>query len=212
MATKIERIAQLIESAQMSFEAGFLSEAARKRATECLSHAYGYQRDLAHEACIDAANAGDGLHGQARTDHFNAFDIPFDLHQVRERHFATFARWSGEPAAQLIRALVDMRAAIKAAPVGIARPQASAIEVKAAEVRKTIREQMDARHADYLVALDIGRHFGGLPVSVNAHTVWGHKGAVFTRHFFYLAGKFTALQVIMAAADTLAREKEAAGA
>lgn len=201
------RIADLIASAQFSFEAGFASEAARKRAIECLSHAYSYQRDLAHDACIGAAA---GLEGEARIEHFNAFDIPFDLHQVRERHFATFTRWAGESAADLVRAMGDMRAAMKAAPVGIAKPAPTEAEEKAQRIYKAISEVMAQRKADYLRALDLGRHFGGLPVSVNSHYVHGHKGAVFIRNFFYLGGKLTALNVIIAAAQTLEDEKAAA--
>lgn len=204
------RITKLITEAQAAFDAGFLSEAARKRAIANLSTAYQMQRDNAHDACIDAANGAQPLEGQARVDHFNAFDLPFDLHAFRPKHFPTLVRWAGQNEAELVSDLLAMREAMKAAPVGIAKAAPSALEAKEAQVRETVREFMDRRHADYLHALDIGHLFGGkLPVSVNAHTVWGHKGAVFTRHFYYLAGKFTALNVIMAAAQTLEDEANA---
>ena len=203
------RIIKLVAEAQAAFDAGFLSEAARKRAIASISNAYQMQRDNAHDACIDAANAAQ-LDGDARRDHFNAFDLPYDLHQVRERHFPTLVRWAGQNEAELVSDLLSMREAMKAAPVGIAKAAPTALEAKEAQVRETVREFMDRRHADFVRALDIGHIFGGrLPVSVNAHTVWGHKGAVFTRHFYYLAGKFTALNVIMAAAQALEDEANA---
>jgi hypothetical protein len=206
---KAARIQALITEAQAAFEAGFPSEAARKRAMSNLSTAYGYQRDIAHDACINHANEHK-LDGQARVDHFNAFDLPFDLHQFRDRHFTCLAFWGDDAAAQLVADLIELRAAMKAAPVGIAKAAPTALEAKEAQVRETVAEFMARRKADYLHALDIGHLFGGrLPVSVNAHTVWGHKGAVFTRHFYYLAGKFTALNVIMAAAQTLEDEANA---
>ena len=45
-------------------------------------------------------------------------------------------------------------------------------------------------------------------VSVTPHLVTNEHNTTFTRCFFYLSGKLTALSVIMAALDTLNREKE----
>lgn len=198
--------ADRIALAQAAFEAGFASKAAQKRALDDLNRAYDAIRTAAHDAQISYANGNPALnnHGENRNRFFNDNDLPFDLHQVRDRHVEIIAKWGNE--AQTVRDLIALRAAIKAAPIAPApvKPEA---EAKAEAVRKSIVEIMEARKAQFVEALEIGRMFGGLPVSVNAHWVHGHKGAVFVRHFFYLRGKLTPLNLIIAAADQLEREK-----
>lgn len=109
-----------------------------------------------------------------------------------------------------IERLVELRAEIKAAPVNPAPvKEMNPYEVKA---RAKIADVMAKRQADYVDALELGEIFGGLPVSVNSHVVHGHKGAIFYRNFYYLAGKFMALNVIIAAAQELERRKESASA
>lgn len=210
-----------IEIAAAAFEAGFLSMAAKKRAQEELSRAYTTIRDGAHSASIKFAN-GLGLDGEARTAHFNEFDLPFDLHQVRERHFPLIVRWAGQDAAELVSDMISLRNAIKDAPMAPA-PVKPEVEVKAAAIRQSIIDEMEARKVRFVEALDLGRYFAehfprlnkdgtdaapaaSLPVTVNAHWVWGHKGAQFARHFFYLNGRLTALNTIMAVAEQLNRE------
>jgi membrane-associated HD superfamily phosphohydrolase len=70
---------------------------------------------------------------------------------------------------------------------------------------------MEGRKAQFVEGLEIARMFNGLPVSVNAHWVHGHKGTNFIRYFFYLAGELTPLNMIMAIAQAHEAEKEAAG-
>jgi hypothetical protein len=210
-AAKIERC---IADATAAFEAGFLSEAARKRAQQDVSRAYEAIRDLAHHAQIDYANATPGLDvAPGRGEFFAANEMPFDLHQVRDRHLPIFERFGGR--AEVVRSLIDLRAAIKAAPVAPA-PARPEVEIKAERVRLSIVEEMKRRNVAFVERLDAARFFnelyprrdGGiaLPVSVNAHWVHGHKGAVFLRHFFYLRGVLTPLNTIIAIAETLERE------
>lgn len=216
MKTPAERIA----SAQAAFEAGFLSMAAKKRAQDELNRAY----ETIREAAIDgvrafARNEAPGTDEAAyaiRNGIFRANDLPFDLHQVRDAHIVTIRKWRGDEAG-MIRDMIALRAAIKDAPLSPA-PAKPEIEVKAEQVRRTIMEEMERRKALYIDGLDITRTLNeifpradgkiALPVSVNAHWVHGHKGARFIRHFFYLHGKLTPLNTIIAIAETLEREQE----
>lgn len=204
--TAADRIADRLDAAQAAFEAGFASKAAQKRALDDLNRAYDRARDAARDVIISHANATPGLdtNGDARIEFFNANDLPFDLHQVRDRHVEIIAKWSDF--APVVRELIALRAAIKAAEIAPA-PAKPEIEVRAEAVRRSVVEEIERRKAQYVEALEIGRLFNGLPVSVNAHLVHGHKGAVFVRHFFYLRGKLTPLNIILAAADTLEAEK-----
>ena len=199
MKTAADRIA----TAQAAFEAGFSSKAAQKRALDYLNRAYSTVRESAHLEQIKAAPSFDDQ--AARAAHFAANDLPFDLHQVRDRHVDILIAW-GAPLVE-VRAMIDLRAAIKSAE--IAAPVVNERKEKVETVRRTIVEEMQRRQAQYVEALDIARLFENLPVSVNAHWVHGHKGAIFLRHFFYLAGRLTPLNTIIAAAEQAQREREA---
>lgn len=220
--------ADRIALAQAAFEAGFLSNAARKRAQEELSRAYNSIREKAFDAVRDHAFAtipgAEQADYTARNEIFRANDLPFDLHQVRDRHVEIVAKWSDDAA--ILPEMIALRAAIKAAEIAPA-PAKPEIEVKAEIVRRSIVEEMERRKALFVEGMEIGRIFAqlyprkdkdgnalgpsaSLPVTVNAHWVHGHKGAVFTRNFFYLAGKLTPLNTIIAIADQLEREAEAA--
>lgn len=205
--------ADRIATAQAAFEAGFLSMAAKKRALDELNRAYETIRDAAHGAQIAAAPYQHSAvvlteeQYAERGAFFRANDLPFDLHQVRDRHIEIIAKWDGD--AQTVRDLIDLRAAIKDAEIAPA-PAKPEAEQKAEAVRKSIIEEMEARKAQFVEGLEIARLFNGLPVSVNAHWVHGHKGAVFLRHFFYMRGKLTPLNMILAIAEAHEAEKKAA--
>lgn len=196
--------ADRITAAAAAFEAGFASKAAQKRALDDLNRAYSSVRDAAHLEQIKAAPSFDER--EARAAHFAANDMPFDLHQVRDRHVDILVAWGANIVD--VRGMIDLRAAIKSAEIAPAPVNETKVRVEA--VRRTLLEEMERRQVQFVEGLDMARHFGGLHVSVNAHWVHGHKGAVFIRHFFYLAGRLTPLNTIMAIADQLEREKEEA--
>lgn len=209
LAARNERVAKRIADAQAAFEAGFLSKAAQKRALDDLNRAYDMIRETAHDAQIDHANADETgplcTDYQARGEFFASCDLPFDLHQVRDRHVAIIEEWSADHA-PVVRDLIALRAAIKAAEIAPAPVNEEKERVEA--IRQTIVDEMARRQAQFVEALDLGRKFGGLPVTVSAHWVHGHKGAIFLRHFFYLNGRLTPLNVIIAAAQRLEAEKK----
>lgn len=195
------KTATYLAKAQDAFEAGFASKAAQKRAMDDLNCAYRYEREALMKTILAARTPE-----TAEQNHADYWAVFADLHQVRERHFEIAARYADTFG--IVREMIALRAAIKDAEIIAAPRNESAAKVEA--IRKTITEEMERRKAQYIEALEIGRHFGGLPVSVNAHWVHGHKGTVFLRHFFYLRGKLTPLNLIMAAAEQLEREDQAA--
>ena len=205
MITEIQtaRIAKRLDTATAAFEKGFASEAARKEALRNVSSAF----EIIRAAVTDAILAERGPLASAEgTDAQQAltniyYDMPFNLHQIRDQHFAVYAAY---PEFEQVRDLIEFRNAIKAAE--IIRHERPANEARVEAIRKSIFDQMAARKEKYVRELDLAHHFGGMRVSVNAHMVYGHKGAVFPRYFFFLNGEFTALQTIMAIADQLERE------
>lgn len=135
---------------------------------------------------------------------FSIWDVPFDLHQIRDKHFRLF----DEAHHADLTDLITFRVLLKELEVVKPAPKSDRITAKQAEVTETVVDLIERRMAQYHEAVELGRLFGGLPVSVTPHQVTNGYNTTFTRCFYYLAGKFTPLQVILAAMDTLAHEKE----
>jgi hypothetical protein len=198
-----------LNEATSGFEAGFQSKAGQKRALEAVSSAYARIRRNLMDTFLDER-------GTVAVDDDNRFvmtaeqqrlhdlywSVP-DLHNVREKHFEIFAAY---PVFEQVRDMIALREAIKGAAI-VAKPVDVAAE-RVETIRKSIIEQIEMRKAQFVRGMNVARLFNGLPVSVNAHLVHGHKGTVFLRHFFYLAGELTPLNIIMGVADAHAREKE----
>ncbi len=191
-------ISDYVDPALEALNAGFASVAAQKRALDNVSRAF----DLCKSSIQNALLADRSIGGDNWRELY--YNVPA-LHNWKERHAADY-EFSGVTAT--VAELVDLRNAIKAAPINfVAKPEPSPFQVRA---EKTIAEIIERRGAQYLRALDLSEIFGGLMVSVNTHVVHGHKGAVFYRSFYYLAGEFTPLNIIIAAAEELSRRAEAA--
>lgn len=194
-----------ITAAQTAFEAGFLSKAAQKRALDELNRAWSNIHDDIHHAVIKQANDTWQHNCEERWAFFRENETPFDLHQIRDKHFPTIEKWSDH--GPIVRDLIALRAAIKGAE--LAPAPVNEEKAKIETIRRSIIEEIEMRKAQFIEGLEMARHFKGLPVSVNAHWVYGHKGARFIRHFFYLNGKLTPLNMIMAIAQTLEDERAA---
>jgi hypothetical protein len=208
------RAARYIESAQTAFEAGFRSKAAQKDAIDSLNRAYDIVRDFSHGLIIDGApyhgvdwsaltpDEQDARHDE-RHAYFDAREQPFGLHQVRDRHLPVFAQYGD--CAWVVQQLIDLRAAVKAAPVTPPQKDAEVAAVEAAQ--KSVLDLIKTRQAQYENAVALGELFGGLPVTMNWHYVQNQYNTIFPRCFFYLDGKLTPLNVLVAASQELERRK-----
>lgn len=202
---------QYVSSASEALAAGFASEAARKRANENITRAYDQLCSNVRKALLDARGPcvkdakGEPLIVDGRivwpdpeAEAANSalyWSVPSNLPKAISRKHDGLIPYGYD-----IAALIELRAQIKAAEIiKVERPEAE-IEAKSEQVRKSITEWLEARKASYVETLDVARLFNGLPVTVTAHYVHGHKGGCWLRHFYYVRGKLTALQVIMAAA------------
>ena len=172
----------------------FAAKSHQKEALGQLNSGYQMLRENNFQFSIDSLS---------REDYYA---IPFDLHQIREKHFRLF----DEAHHAELTDLMTFRVLLKELEVVKPAPKTDRITAKQAEVTETVVDLIERRMAQYHEAVELGRLFGGLPVSVTPHQVTNGYNTTFTRCFYYLDGKFTPLQVIMAAADKLAREKEEA--
>ena len=172
----------------------FAAKSHQKEALGELNSGYQMLRENNFQFSIDSLS---------REDYYA---IPFDLHQIRDKHFRLF----DEAHHADLTDLITFRVLLKELEVVKPAPKSDRITAKQAEVTETVVDLIERRMAQYHEAVELGRLFGGLPVSVTPHQVTNGYNTTFTRCFYYLDGKFTPLQVIMAAADKLAREKEEA--
>lgn len=203
--TRLERAQARTDKALALLDAGFTAKARQKEANDQINRAYSELRDYLHSAVICRYRPEDESEESWRgyVDRLNEYDMPFDLHHVRDRHIAKARELSAE-VADRIAFLVETRAAVKAEPIQKVEPKApSAYQVKA---EKTLAELIEKRMTQYLEAVELGRIFEGLPVSANTHVVINQYGTQFLRTYYYLNGKLTPLGVIIAAAEQLARE------
>jgi hypothetical protein len=172
----------------------FAAKSHQKEALGELNSGYQMLRENNFQFSIDSLS---------REDYYA---IPFDLHQIRKKHFRLF----DEAHHAELTDLMTFRVLLKELEVVKPAPKTDRITAKQAEVTETVVDLIERRMAQYHEAVELGRLFGGLPVSVTPHQVTNGHNTTFTRCFYYLAGKFTPLQVILAAMDTLAQEKESA--
>lgn len=192
-----------LDRALSALNEGFASKTAQQKAIDDLNRAYeiGVDRMIRDELLqIDYAD---------RDDNWNTLygAVPA-LHNWKQKHSELFAQFSENVA--MAEQFVALRATIKAAPINLpVRAEKSPYQVKAEE---TLMQLIERRKTQYLEAVQLGEIFGGLPVSANTHLVTNEQGTTFLRTFYYLAGRFTALAVIIAAAEELERRKEAKAA
>lgn len=191
-------------AATAAMEAGFTSKAGQKSAAADVTRAYEIlRREIMDELLAQPRNADGSWTNEAASNFY--WDCPSYPHQWRAKHADALLAVlpHREATAAQIAGLVDLRAAILATPVVPVARDAQAERV--AVVQGSIRELLERRRAQYDRALDCAAIFGGLPVSANVHLVTNEHGTTFLRAFYYLRGEFTPLNVILAAADELAR-------
>jgi len=194
--TKLKTVQDHINfaSEQIQADGTFAAKAHKKEAMGILNAAY---------SLILRGNVEFSLDNLSRED---CWLIPFDLHQIREKHMRLFdASLHAE-----IKTLLALRSEFKEVEIVKPAPKNDRVEAKHKEVSKTVHQMIQDHVAKYHEAVELGRLFGGLPVSVTPHLVTNEFNTTFTRCFYYLNGKMTPLSVIMAAAEKLAAEKEKA--
>lgn len=184
------------------FEAGFMSKAAKKRALESASRAYEEIRGIVMSEILDRRTAENEEENRALY-----WAVPMDLHLVRDKHFALLADF---PIYARARDLVALRNEIKTATIAAIPVNTQAEKVET--IRRSIIEELEARHANFVEGLDLSKRLGGLSVYANAHYCFMQNGTRYVRYFFYLHGKLTALNSIMAIAETMEREEAAKAA
>ena len=185
------------DRAHAAFEAGFTSKAAKQAALNDISRAYGLLRDEITNLVLDVAR-------EERTASHNDlyWDLPSCPGHWRARHrvlaVSTFPQTA--EICDRIEELATLRAAVKDAVV------VHKVDERVERVQNSVRKVMEQRQAAYARGLDLSELFGGLSVSANVHLVTNQHGTSFLRAFYFMHGRLTALNVILAVAQTLTDE------
>ena len=114
--------------------------------------------------------------------------IPLDLHQIRDKHTHLF----DEVHHANLNELVTLRVLLKLIPVVKPEPKSDRITAKQAEVTATVVDMIKRRTAQYHEAVELGRLFGGLNVSVTPHLVTNEFNTTFTRCFYIITKRASA--------------------
>lgn len=201
-----------ISKAHAMLENGFSSKAEQKRALDACSKAMELVKAEFSSACLDLYTYDERKSAE--------FDEVNELYYAQP-NTATFAKYLKRAESALVRMdgdlmsylvasgeqVVAMVQSIKAAEINAQAPKVSAREVS---IKLSIMELMEKRGEQFNRCLMLDEMFGRMPVHANVHLVHGHKGSIFLRAFYYVAGTLTPLSVIIAAMEEATRrEKEA---
>ena len=202
------RTIEAFETAALDLmNAGFSSKAAQKAATDEVGRAY----ELARRNVMDALLADRSIGGTEAGWKALYWDFPMYVHQFSDKVAARYVDLFPADVAIALR-LRELRDAIKAE--AIVPPAKDERKARAARVIETIKSLMERRKAQYLEAIDLsevveeGVVIHGL--TANSHYVTNEHGTTFLRTFFYLYGKLTPLNSILAGAEEAARRAKAA--
>ena len=177
----------------------YKSKAEQKRELEKVSKEYDKIRSSMMDKMLNEKNAG-------RPQMMNTlyWNTPHYLHQFSEGHATLFSDDFKNEVKQIFE-LKQIRQSIKDTPID---PKPEPKNKRETEIVNSIKEIMERNKKNYITGLELHKHFGYLPVYVNAHLVTNAYGTTFVRHFFYMDGKLTALNVILAVLDTIKREEK----
>lgn len=183
-----------------ALNAGFTTKSGQKDAISDATRAFDKQAQAIRNILLDDRTIG----GDNWSELY--YYVPA-MHNWKAKHDATYA-FAGDDIIQTINDLIALRATIKAATIAAVAPRE--VSKYEAATTKTLAELIELRQTQYLRAIDLGTIFNGLPVSANTHQVTNQYGHTFLRTFYFLDGVMTPLNIIIAAAEELARRKEAA--
>lgn len=194
-----------LNKASELFNDGFSSQAGKKKANNFLSSAFDFVVSNLQKDLIDQERSSESEDKKRRINDLY-WSVP-SLHNWKDKHNKLFSDYPEHVSS--IGKLIELRAAIKEAEV--VKIEKNSVDVRVEEIRSFITDEMEKKKQQFVEGLELAKIFDNLAVSVNAHLVTNDKGTEFTRHFFYLNGKLTALNMIMAIADAKAQHDKLNG-
>lgn len=198
------------DAALDAMNAGFTSKAAQKRALDDVTGAYEILARQIQGACLDSRGADGHMTDTVRDLYY---DLPFYPHAFRAKHAATVRVEFSELEAVVanIESLVALRNAI--VRTVITPPAKDETKAHTARVIESIAALMARRKVQFAMAFDLTDVLGDKcrinGFSCSSHYVTNAYGTQFIRTFYYLFGKLTPLNTILAGAQAKMLEEAA---
>lgn len=169
----------------------YASKAAQKQDLDALSKQYESIREKMSNKCLeDRKNYGDLY-----------WEIPLYLHHWSPKRIDQFTPRFFDEVVE-IESLLERRNDIKGAPICKPAP----VTKREEKITNKVKDILQKRKLSYMKGLKMAEAFGFLNVSVNAHLVTNQQGTTFLRCFWFMNGKFTALNTILAVYDKAKRD------
>lgn len=184
-------IQDYIDNAIELWEKGFTSKASKKRCLEKLNYAYPYLARNIRSIYAETPQ-------EKRNDEWHRlyWMVPNDLFQWKEKHNQAHNADNLVHIVKKIDSMAKLRMAIK--ETEITPPMKSEEKIVKDYVLKSIEEIMEAKRVQFLEGYELTELFGNARVNVSSHYVTNQHGTTFVRNFFYLHGKLTSLNMILA--------------
>lgn len=183
------------------FNGGFTSQTQKKEVNNLLLAAYDFVIDELRQTIKEDTLSRAGASDEPITMPELYFSIP-RLQHWKEKHSQMFALYPVY--VEKIAQLVSLRSATKLAPVTpIETKMDNSYHKESEKIQEAVSSLLSKKNKQYIEGVQLAEMFNGLSVSVKAHRVSNARGTEFTRHFYYLEGKLTALNLIVAIAYNL---------
>ena len=186
-----------IDRALTAFNAGFSSKSGQKDAVGDLNRACDIYYNELHSEMLQ-------VEYEDRSDEWHQLyhNVPFYIHLWNEKRRKQFAAYSDYVAKMddLFALLAPIKEAV------IVPPVKDETKAKVEAIRMSLVDLIAKRNGQFVEGVSLVEHFGQLPVSVSAHYVTNAHGTHFIRHFFYMNGTLTPLNVIIAVLDATRKE------
>lgn len=167
----------------------FKTKAEKKRALDVISHKFYKNADKFKLFILESriANEDDAL----KELYFN---VPIYPHQWTEKKRGMFSEYvTFCISSDILKRRYDK---VKNTEIGVSETVSKEVQIKS-----DIYAIIQKRRESFVRGLDLADKFNGLQVHVNAHMVYCQNREPYVRHFFYLFGKLTALNTIIAVAE-----------
>lgn len=202
MTNLSDRSSKRLDSVAEALTKNFASEAARKRAMEDLRSVYDEVKNAVMTEILN--RMGPREHDEnfreimtPEQEVLNELYWSFpDFQHVKP---ATFEKFAGYPLMNVLEEIVQLRVAVKT--MEVVKYEKPIEQVRVERVQKSLAEQMQYRKEAFERGVELTHMFKRQGISVRGHYVIGHKGTIFPRFFYYLHGKLTALNTILAVAE-----------
>lgn len=193
-----------IDSVSEALNNGFSSKVSQKKALMNLNYAY----EICRDELISIVNVKDKTEEQ----HDAYWSIPFELYQWKDKHAEIMRnvapRETCDAVIEQVEFLIELRNTIKVTPIIKIENKNAEMKCEVERIQEDIVKKMERLGKVYDNCLNLLDLFDGLPVTANVHVVTNQYGTTFPRVFYFLDGKLTPLNLIIAAYQEHQRKKK----